>query len=169
MELVYPDIKYKETFLEALQEFRADNISTELNIMDIENNFRAFCSEWEKKRKGIDLKPDEVPETMYWAIVDGKFVGRIVMRHYLNEHLSKYGGHIGYAVISSERRKGYGTEMTRRVLPLVKEMGIDKALITIDHGNIGSEKIVKKFGATKEKEIYVGEKHPRVMHYWIAL
>ena len=38
-------------------------------------------------------------------------VGAVNIRHYLNEYLLKYGGHIGDGIRPSERRKGYATKM----------------------------------------------------------
>ena len=38
-------------------------------------------------------------------------VGAINIRHYLNDHLLKFGGHIGDGVRPSERRKGIATRM----------------------------------------------------------
>ncbi len=39
-----------------------------------------------------------VGETTYWACEGNRVVGRIALRHYLNENLKEFGGHIGYLV-----------------------------------------------------------------------
>ncbi|WP_243158321.1 GNAT family N-acetyltransferase [Clostridium perfringens] len=36
---------------------------------------------------------------------DNKIVGIIDIRHFLNDYLEKFGGHIGYSVRKSERQK----------------------------------------------------------------
>ena len=59
-----------------------------------------------------------------------KIVGMIQVRHYFNEYLEKYGGHIGYSITPSERCKGYTKEMLQLTLPECKKMGINKVLIT---------------------------------------
>ena len=58
--------------------------------------------------KGIDLKSEQVPQTMYWLYVDGVPVGIGKLRDHLNDNLKRIGGHIGYTIRPSERGKGYG-------------------------------------------------------------
>jgi predicted acetyltransferase len=58
--------------------------------------------------------------------------------------LKQEGGHIGYSIRASERGKGYGTKMLKMVLPKVKELEIDRALITCDDTNIASQKVIEK-------------------------
>lgn len=44
---------------------------------------------------------------------DNRLVGMIQVRHYLNDFLRTLGGHIGYSVRPSERRKGYASWMLK--------------------------------------------------------
>ena len=48
---------------------------------------------------------------------DNRLVGMIQVRHYLNDFLRTLGGHIGYSVRPSERRKGYASWMLKNVQP----------------------------------------------------
>lgn len=59
-----------------------------------------------KEVAGIDLLPGRVSHTMLYGFLNGKIIGRVSVRHQLNEHLRKRGGHIGYAVAKNFRRKG---------------------------------------------------------------
>ena len=61
-----------------------------------------------------------VPQTQFICVreEDQKVVGVIQVRHRFNEFLEHFGGHIGYSVCHSERRKGYATEMLRMILPV---------------------------------------------------
>ena len=89
------------------------------------------------------------------------------IRHFLNERLLNYGGHIGDSVRPSERRKGYATEQIRLALEKCKELGIDNVLMDCDKSNIGSAKSIQKNGGILENEIYL--ENELVQRYWISL
>lgn len=89
------------------------------------------------------------------------------IRHFLNEKLLNYGGHIGDSVRPSERRKGYATEQIRLALGKCKELGIDNVLMDCDKTNIGSAKAIQNNGGVLENEIYV--ENGLVQRYWISL
>ncbi len=95
-----------------------------------------------------------VPASTYLAInEDNRVVGIINIRHELSEILLKMGGHIGYAIRKSERRKGYATEMLRLALEKCKDLNIEKALVTCNVDNIGSAKTIINNGGVLENEI----------------
>ncbi len=93
--------------------------------------------------KGIDLEPQYVPQTIYWLYDHGKPVGYGKLRHYLNEYLLQYGGHIGYVIRPSERKKGYGKILLKELLIKAKEKQIDRVLVTCDDDNTGSIKVIE--------------------------
>ena len=68
---------------------------------------------------------------LYVRKADDHLVGMIQVRHYFNDYLSKYGGHIGYSVKPCERKKGYATSLLRAVLPYCKKIGLNKILIAV--------------------------------------
>jgi len=39
--------------------------------------------------------------------VDGEIIGQVSTRHKLNEYLSNFDGHIGYAIAAEFRGRGY--------------------------------------------------------------
>lgn len=169
-----PDIKYKDTFIKGVKEFqdndkRIGQTEDRLDINDLQNNFEKYLEKWDNESKGVNLKPNYVPATIYWLIVDGKYVGRASLRHALNDNLLKLGGHIGYGVVPSERRKGYGTEILRRTLIEAKKLGIEKALITCDENNIGSRKVIENNGGVLENIVPQGEGLPAKYRFWISL
>lgn len=101
--------------------------------------------------------------------VDGKIVGMINIRHYFNDYLEKYGGHIGYAVCPSERRKGYATQMLGAVLPVCKSLGIFDVLICCLDDNEGSRRTILKNGGVYECTVYEPQKDVYLERYWIHL
>lgn len=167
-----PNIKYKDTFISGIEQLKKEGIQRYQgeDIDDLRNNFEKYLEKWDQNSRGENLKPDRVPDTKYWLIVDDKFVGVAYFRHYLNDDLLKQGGHIGYFVVPDERKKGYGTELLKYVLIKAKEKGLDKVLVTCDETNIGSRKIIEKCGGVLEN-IISGETadSPKKCRFWINL
>lgn len=112
-----------------------------------------------------------VPATQYIFVreEDNKIVGMIQIRHYLNDYLEKFGGHIGYSVAPSERRKGYASLMLKTALPECKRLGIDKVLITCIKTNIGSRKTILANGGIYESTVYEPDEKVYLERYWIEL
>ncbi len=79
--------------------------------------------EWlQKIRADLDIanvQLDRVPSFTYFYVRrnDGEIVGVINIRLFLNDFLKREGGHVGYSIRPSERRKGFATRM-------LKEMGL---------------------------------------------
>lgn len=128
-----------------------------------------WINELESWKKPETTPPHLVPCTQYIYVreSDGKIVGMIQIRHYFNEYLEKYGGHIGYSVCHSERRKGYATQMLKKILPECKALGIDKVLITCLTDNEGSRKVIIKNGGVYESTVYEPEEKVYLERYWI--
>ncbi|MFH1511895.1 MAG: GNAT family N-acetyltransferase [Bacillota bacterium] len=98
---------------------------------------------------------------------DGVLVGVIALRHTLNDYLLKAGGHIGYGVRPSARRRGHASAMLAAVLPLAAALGLTRVLITCDKQNIGSARAILRNGGILENE---AEDSGRILQrYWVAL
>jgi predicted acetyltransferase len=118
----------------------------------------------EANSRGEQLPLGWVPSTFLAATVEGSLVGRISIRHELNEWLATYGGHIGYAVIPALRRRGYGTEILRQGLVIARALGIDELLVTCDAGNSASAGVIEACGGVFES-IAEGDGQPK-RRYW---
>ena len=131
--------------------------------------------EWvERSRlcKDPELVPEGlVPATQYLFVreADQKIVGMLQIRHFLNDYLAEYGGHIGYSVAPSERRKGYATQMPQSALPKCRELGLDKVLITCADHNVGSRKIILANGGVYESTVHEPEEQVCLEKYWICI
>lgn len=112
-----------------------------------------------------------VPSTqfVYLRPADGKVVGVLQIRHYLNDYLRKYAGHIGYSVCHSERRRGYATRMLRDALPICRRMGFDKVLVCCLVDNEGSRRTILNCGGVYQRTVWVPRDGVFVQRYWIAL
>lgn len=98
---------------------------------------------WLKSINDIEQGKNEklVPTTYYLILSDDEVVGTISMRHYLTKDLEEFGGHIGYSIKPSSRRKGFATEALRLILDLYKDK-YDDILIMCEADNIGSNKTI---------------------------
>ena len=98
---------------------------------------------WLKSINDIEQGKNEklVPSTYYLILSDDEVVGTISMRHYLTKDLEEFGGHIGYSIKPSARRKGYAKEALRILIDLYKDK-YDEILIMCEDGNIASNKTI---------------------------
>lgn len=96
--------------------------------------------------EGRFLKPGWKACTTRFLEVDGALVGVVNIRHELTEQLREVGGHIGYSVAPSQRRRGYGTVLLRAGLDVCRGLGIDEALVTCDEANLGSVGVIQNNG-----------------------
>ena len=62
--------------------------------------FRRYLEILVEQDQGVSLpSPEHVPSTFLFAFVGTRIVGRVSIRHSLNEYLERVGGHIGYVVV----------------------------------------------------------------------
>ena len=72
------------------------------------------------------------------------------LRHELNEFLQDFGNS-GYSVRSSQRRKGYATEMLRLIKEVAKRVGLASLQLSVERLNEPSVKTIKKHGGVYER------------------
>ena len=100
---------------------------------------------------------------------DERLIGMIQVRHSLNDYLMDFGGHIGYSVRPSERKKGYAKEMLRLALGYCKEIGVENVLIACEENNEGSRRTILSNGGVYEETVYEPDKKQNLQKYWIEL
>lgn len=167
MQLIKPTKKYEESWKNALAEFEAEERRGFWNVPEKPGDIDEYIQRTEDHSKGKNLPDYWVPATTYWLVDNGEFIGHINVRHKLNDHLEKEGGHIGYAIRPSARKKGYGMKILELVLPKAKELGLQKALVTCDESNVASKKIIERNKGQFQDKVPC-EKEPK-LRYWIKL
>ena len=170
-KLVRPAEEYKESYLEALAEYHAEGRYLYQDINTLKGDFESFLTSM-RAEKGYPHQPyqdwvEPVPETIVWLVKDNKYIGTVDIRHRLNWHLEKWGGHIHFNIRPSMRGKGFGTKILMKAIPIVNYIGIDKALITIPTDDNAATRIVESVGATFEDKTCATEKFPAVKRYWL--
>ncbi|MCI9466741.1 MAG: GNAT family N-acetyltransferase [Ruminiclostridium sp.] len=97
------------------------------------------------------VQKDWAVSTTFFAIrqSDGKLLGMIDVRHELSvPFLQEYGGHIGYAVRPTERKKGYATEMLQLALSYCARLNIPVVRLGCYAENIASVRTIEHCGGT---------------------
>ena len=127
----------------------------------------------EKLEHDYNMLPTEekVPARTYFLIreSDNKIIGMTNIRLSLNEALKKFGGHIGYSIRPTERRKGYNKINLYLILQIAKSHGLEKVLITCADYNEGSRKTIISFGGIYEKSNYDESDNENMELYWIDI
>ena len=171
--LVLPSAAWKDGFIDTLRELQAEGLYQDTDVRAIRDHFDEWLGEWERARHESTVAPGMVPVTSYWLVAedgaDARVVGRASVRHCLNEALLLWGGHIGYAIRPSERRKGYGTAALRLALAEARQLGLQNVLVTCDSDNVGSRRIIERNGGVLENEVTVPQLSKPKLRFWIAL
>ena len=140
-----PQQLYKDSYIAGVREYirkaRTINWHPEILAARFDEYLRVV-------RQGeTDPLAGMVPASHFWLISgDGRYLGDVDIRHRLNDALRRFGGHIGYKIRPTERRKGYGRLICRLGINEARRRGIGDILITCDDNNIGSQKIIEGNG-----------------------
>jgi predicted acetyltransferase len=168
LRIVEPDPVLQPSYLEALAELQAEGNAHYLELvvppepgipgvaytlarLRDRETFADFCAYSSALSEPRTPRPAGwVDGTYRWMVVDGEVVGRISLRHSLTPWLLEVGGHIGYAVRPSARRRGHATAALGLMLGVAAERGIDPVLVTCDDDNVGSRKVIEANGGVLE-------------------
>jgi predicted acetyltransferase len=173
-ELSRPTAAVHESFLAAMAEFAAEGRGAQDGSM-IGYDIATYGPTW-KSAQGFDAyvrhlhdeayegtpRPaHHVPSTTLWWVDGSEYLGRISIRHRLTPALLEVGGHIGYDVRASARRRGHATAMLRCALPVAHALGIKPALLTCDGTNVASRLVIERNGGVFEDE------RSGKLRYWV--
>lgn len=181
MKLVLPDIKYKDSYIEALKDgfyLGSQSPKTQEEIAVIENDFEEYLAK--KVLKPYDATPRlrddgkyyvNSPQITFWLVDNDRFIGVFNLRTSLNDFLMYVGGNVGYGIAPKYRRQGYATKGLALLIEEARKRKMTKLLVAAKENNIGSWKAIEYNGGVLENMIKLpweknGEYHKR---YWIQI
>jgi predicted acetyltransferase len=162
-ELVRPSTRYLETYRAAILEFQAEGRMLNADLKNLSHHIQHLCDM-------ATIPPDgKVRETFFWLVEGETFIGRVSIRHELTDLLRLIGGHIGYEIRPTQRRKGYGTLILKLALDEARQLNLDHVLLTCNADNEGSRRIIMANGGEFQDEITLTGYPSNIQRWWIAL
>ena len=169
LKLVFPTEIYEDEWHSIVKEVEdAGEKMTPYSLKASANDYTEYLRITRDVSNGVNLNGMVQADTYF--LVNGedtRILGAINIRYSLTDYLLSYGGHVGYGIRPSERKKGYATRMLEMALDICRDRGMDRVLITCNKSNTGSVKTMTKNGAVLENEVQ--ENDTTVQRYWIAL
>ncbi len=169
IRIIEPCVNLKNEYFVMISEWKESGEELIPWSLNLENrDFNLLVEKLNGYSKGIGLPDGFVECSTFWLINENnRILGAIDIRHRLNDYLLFRGGHIGYGIRPSERRKGYASSMLSFALKECKTVGLSKVLITCSKSNSGSARtIIKNGGILESEDSDNGEIFQR---YWIDL
>ncbi|HEU0073018.1 MAG TPA: GNAT family N-acetyltransferase [Dehalococcoidia bacterium] len=156
-----------------LQEFldaaRTDGWLNDSDLPFLDRGITEFLHHHVDLSEGRNLPHGWVAATTFWLLDDHEnCVAMSNLRHSLTPLLLNRGGHIGYYVMPSERRKGYGREVLARTLLEAQKLQLSRVLVSADEDNIASLRIIEANGGVLDDKRTDAE-GVNYRRYWIDL
>lgn len=146
VKLLTPNIKYYETFKEAVIEHaniaaKESDLLAPFETVSSKENFQHYLNEM------ISFKTAEPPNSrlIYWAVKDKEYIGRVLIRPLKNDFYSLTSGSIGYSVKPSARNKGFGTLLLYESVKICESLNLTPSLL-IHENNVASLKVAENNG-----------------------
>jgi predicted acetyltransferase len=168
--LVKPTVTLREAYLSFYQEWKDSGEQMVPWVISKEpDDFEVMLQFLLEHETGGNVPEGWVPSTTYWLVSESKrIVGAVNIRHSLTGYLLNCGGHIGYGIRPTDRRKGYATKLLSLALEKTRRLGIRKALVVCDEDNTASERTIIKNGGVQDMS-YTEANGNVIKRFWIAL
>ncbi len=165
-----PSIARKDDAFDYINEFLAykSNINGVGGLDRFMGDYEGWLQKLETDYTRIPSE-EKVPSRTYFLVreSDKRIVGMINIRLTLNERLKKHGGHIGYSIRPTERRKGYNKINLYLGLKICDEHGIKEAFLDADKDNPASWKTMEALGGRRTREFFDETTQIEIVDYMI--
>jgi len=169
--LVTPSAAFQGSYLSLLEEIRQRGEPfIPFPLKYPADDLPALLARLEACALGSEIAAGFVAHQTYWLVDGGdQVLGASNLRLSLTPALRQEGGHIGYGIRPSARRRGHATLILQETLQKAKERGIFRALITCHKKNLGSAKAILKNGGVLESEELLLGHADLLQRYWISI
>jgi predicted acetyltransferase len=172
-ELITPTTRLRESWLQARDEWGVGVHQDGAGFapgQDVEppGAFDAFVQGLLAQADTAVAPPPGRVHASYWWVVEGDmYLGAITLRYSLNDFLLNAGGHIGYGIRPSARRRGLAGWALGQVLEQARGQGLERVLVTCADTNVASARTIERRGGVLEdvRDTELG----RTRRYWIEL
>lgn len=155
--LVFPTTDVRESYLDGERE---ESLETGADLAWLElaaADFGGFVD-----RLAAPTRMWGVPVTQLWYVDGSEYLGMVVIRLELTPELARVGGHLGYHVVPSFRRRGHAGRMLADALIYCAHFGLRRVLLTCEPTNVASRKVIEANGGQPDG-VADGE-----LRYWCA-
>lgn len=166
LSLIELSHEWRREFVSMAGEYRAEG---DERYRDVLEDFDAYLQRVQMEARGVGLPTGRVASDTFCLVWSHRIIGRSRLRHRLTPDLEHEGGHIGYDIRPSERRKGYGTRLLALTLERASARGLRRVLLTCDADNIASARIIEKNGGTLDDQAISLRSGNLISRYWIEL
>ena len=169
--LITPQYDMEAAYRALLDDFRTAGEDPAPWVLDLpSDNFAALVDELRSDSAGAGGYSEPVPHSTFWLVdQDRNLLGVVNLRHRLNDRLRDHGGHIGYGVRPSARRRGAATRMLALTLAEARHRGLQRVLLTCQWDNTGSIRVIERNGGVLDSESESADGHGVLRRYWIDL
>ena len=172
-QLVVPTVSLHAAWLDSRDDWGRDAHQDGSGLradddVDSPTGFATWVARLHAETAATGPLPDgRVPCSYWWVVEDGRVLGAIALRRELDAFLADAGGHIGYGVRPSERRRGLATWALGQVLLRAAGLGLDRVMVTCAVDNTASARTIEHHGGVLEdvRDTALG----RLRRYWVEL
>ncbi|GAA2688903.1 GNAT family N-acetyltransferase [Actinoplanes palleronii] len=172
-ELIVPTARLRDSWLESRDEFGRDTHQDGTGVrLGPDPDTPAGFAAWVDGLLALADPERPVPEgwvhcTFRWIVEGDRYLGAIALRHELTDFLLDAGGHIGYSVRPSARRRGLASWALGEMLVEARNRGLDRVLITCNVANVASARTIEGGGGVLEdiRETEIGT----IKRYWVRV
>src|SRR5918997_3281095 len=168
LRLVEPAPRYKAAILDAVAGMQAIG-EWDISPDAFAARFDALLREIAAAKDPATAPPGVLPYEDFWLMEEDIWIGLLTLRSHINEQFLHTGGHIGYVIRPSKRRRGYGTVLLRLGLNKARERGLSRVLLTCAETNSASRKIIEANGGQFDDAVVVAGQTAKTLRFWISL